>query len=136
MDSSIWGATTTGLPALRLATTMRFCKPGTTSAGSSTPRSPRATMTASESSMISSRCSIAAGFSSLAMMRARRALLVARRLGIEVEAEGLAGLQVDAAVLERADPELRALQVDQHPDRPVEIVLDLADDVVARLMVL
>ncbi len=68
-------------------------------------------------------------------MRQRRAGLVAGLLGVEVEAEGLADLQLDAAVLEDADAELRPLQVHQHADRPVEIFLDLADDVVARLVV-
>ena len=47
IDSSIWVATITGLPALRQARTMRFWIAGTCSGGSSTPRSPRATITAS-----------------------------------------------------------------------------------------
>ena len=50
---------------------IRFCTPGTASSGISTPRSPRATMTASASSMIPSRCCSACGFSILAMMPAR-----------------------------------------------------------------
>ena len=53
MDSSIWVATTTGLPARRPARVIFFCRPGTVSSGSSTPRSPRATISASESSRIS-----------------------------------------------------------------------------------
>ena len=50
---------------------MRFWIAGTCSAGISTPRSPRATITASVSATIASRRSIAAGFSSLATMPAR-----------------------------------------------------------------
>ena len=45
MDSSICVATMTGLPRARQAWTMRFCTPGTSSGGISTPRSPRATIT-------------------------------------------------------------------------------------------
>ena len=41
-------ATITGLPAGGTARTMRFCIAGTCSAGISTPRSPRATITASD----------------------------------------------------------------------------------------
>ena len=67
IDSSIWVATMTGL-AFSLAIWMaRFCTSGTSSSGSSTPRSPRATMIASNASTIASRLSMASGFSSLAM---------------------------------------------------------------------
>ena len=52
---------------------IRFCRPGTSSGGNSTPRSPRATMMPVRESMISSRWSIAAGFSSLAITAARPA---------------------------------------------------------------
>ena len=45
IDSSIWVATTTGFPAWRAAATIRFWSGGTSSGGSSTPRSPRATIT-------------------------------------------------------------------------------------------
>ena len=48
IDSSIWVATTTGLPARRAARVICFWMPGTFSSGISTPRSPRATMSASE----------------------------------------------------------------------------------------
>ena len=48
-----------------------FCTPGTASSGISTPRSPRATMIASDSSMIPSSCCSACGFSIFAMMPAR-----------------------------------------------------------------
>ncbi|MCY1234656.1 hypothetical protein D9M72_472440 [compost metagenome] len=63
IDSSICVATTTGLPARRHARVSCFCRPGTDSSGISTPRSPRATISASESSMISSMRSSACGFS-------------------------------------------------------------------------
>src|SRR5712671_3653976 len=55
----------TGLPASRQAWITCFCTLGTSSGGISTPRSPRATISASERSMISPRRWIAAGFSSL-----------------------------------------------------------------------
>lgn len=71
MLSSICVSTTTGLPAARAVRRIRRWIVGTSSAGISTPRSPRATMTASAPSMIASRCSIADGFSSLAMTFAR-----------------------------------------------------------------
>lgn len=66
IDSSIWVATMTGLAARRASSTARFCTIGTASSGSSTPRSPRATMMASKASMISSSASTACGFSILA----------------------------------------------------------------------
>ena len=71
IDSSICVATTTGLPARRAARVICFCTPGTFSSGISTPRSPRATMIASERSMISSSRVTACGFSILAMTAAR-----------------------------------------------------------------
>ncbi len=57
MLSSICVATTTGRPSMRAARTMRFCASGTSSGGSSTPRSPRATITASDSARMASRFS-------------------------------------------------------------------------------
>src|SRR6185437_13663201 len=48
-----------------------FCRLGTRSSGSSTPRSPRATISASEASRISGSRSIACGFSILAITAAR-----------------------------------------------------------------
>ena len=54
IDSSIWVATTTGLPARRAARVICFWRAGTVSSGSSTPRSPRATMMPSAISRISS----------------------------------------------------------------------------------
>ena len=71
IDSSICVATTTGLPRRRQLRMMRFWMPGTRSAGSSTPRSPRATITASDTTTISSSRSTVAGFSSLDMISAR-----------------------------------------------------------------
>ena len=67
IDSSIWVATMTGLFRSRAAWMARFCTSGTCSSGSSTPRSPRATMIPSNASTIASRFSTASGFSSLAM---------------------------------------------------------------------
>ena len=54
MLSSICVATMTGLPQRCAVLMIRFCASGTSSGGSSTPRSPRATITASESDTISS----------------------------------------------------------------------------------
>ena len=71
MDSSICVATTTGRPAARHSLTIAFWTLGTRSGGSSTPRSPRATITASESATTSFRRSMAAGFSSFTMIAAR-----------------------------------------------------------------
>ena len=71
IDSSICVATTTGLPARRAARVICFWMPGTFSSGSSTPRSPRATISASAASMISSSRVTACGFSILAMTAAR-----------------------------------------------------------------
>ncbi len=71
IDSSICVATTTGLPARRAALVICFWMPGTFSSGISTPRSPRATISASEYSMIAARRSTACGFSILAITPAR-----------------------------------------------------------------
>ncbi len=71
IDSNICVATTTGLPSRRAERLMRFCRPGTFSSGTSTPRSPRATMRASETSITSSSRAIACGFSILAITSAR-----------------------------------------------------------------
>ena len=54
IESSIWVATTTGFTASRQARISSFWRPGTSSCGISTPRSPRATITASERRMMSS----------------------------------------------------------------------------------
>ena len=73
IESSIWVATMTGLAFSRAIWIARFCTSGTCSSGSSTPRSPRATMTPSKASTIASRLSTASGFSSLAITGSRRA---------------------------------------------------------------
>ena len=57
----------TGLALRRAASMICFCRNGTSSSGHSTPRSPRATMTPSKARTISSRLSMACGFSILAM---------------------------------------------------------------------
>ena len=67
IDSSIWVATMTGLALSRALSMIFFWRNGTSSIGHSTPRSPRATMKPSNAAMISSRFSIACGFSILAM---------------------------------------------------------------------
>jgi hypothetical protein len=71
MLSSIWVATITGLAAARHLRTRRFWIGGTAWTGSSTPRSPRATMIPSETARISSKACTAAGFSILDMIAAR-----------------------------------------------------------------
>ena len=63
MLSSIWVATITGLAAARHLRTSRFWIGGTAATGSSTPRSPRATMMPSEASRMASKSSTACGFS-------------------------------------------------------------------------
>ncbi len=70
IDSSIWVAVITGLPASMQARISRFWISGTRSAAISTPRSPRATMTPSTSSRISGKRSTALGFSIFAISRA------------------------------------------------------------------
>ena len=75
MLSSICVATTTGMPRSRAARMMRFWASGTSSGGSSTPRSPRATITASDRARMSSMLSRACGFSILVMIQARPAAI-------------------------------------------------------------
>ena len=67
IDSSICVAVITGLRHSAERRMMCFWMMGTCSGGISTPRSPRATMTPSATSKISSRCSMACGFSSFAI---------------------------------------------------------------------
>ena len=66
IDSSIWVAVMTGLPAALAAAMKRFCSSGTCGAGNSTPRSPRATMMPSAIAKMSAKASTASCFSSLA----------------------------------------------------------------------
>ena len=75
IDSSICVAVMTGMPRLLARWMMRFCSIGTCSGASSTPRSPRATITASATCRISSRLSIASPFSSLTTSGAVRPML-------------------------------------------------------------
>ncbi len=70
IDSSICVATITGLPALRAASTSWICASGTASGGSSTPRSPRATIIPSAAAMMAEMSASASGFSIFAMMLA------------------------------------------------------------------
>src|SRR5262247_4112792 len=103
IDSSIWVATTTGLPARRAARVSCFWMPGTFSSGISTPRSPRATINESVKSMISaSRCT-AWGFSILDMTpgRQRRLEIGAVLLGHGRERDGGVG---QAHALARRQP--------------------------------
>ena len=63
------------------------------------------------------------------------------RLGVAVaaagnEADQFAGAHLDAAVLDGADADLRALQVLQDADRAADIVLEVADGLVYRGMIL
>ena len=55
MESSIWVAVMTMRPRCAAAAMMRFWWTGTVSSGTSTPRSPRATMTPSVTSRMASR---------------------------------------------------------------------------------
>ena len=66
IDSSIWVAVITGLPCRPASRMICFCISGTSSNGSSTPRSPRATMIASEASRMPQRFRSAVSFSILA----------------------------------------------------------------------
>ena len=68
IEPSICVAVMTGFPASFALLMMSFCSSGTRSGETSTPRSPRATMMPSDSSMMSSRCSIAIGCSIFEMM--------------------------------------------------------------------
>ena len=70
IDSSICVAVMTGVPCRRQVSMMRFCSTGTVSIGHSTPRSPRATMTASAALTTASSSSTACRFSIFAITRA------------------------------------------------------------------
>src|SRR5207245_2420741 len=67
IDSSISVAVMTGTPARLARSITSFCTAGRSPSFSSTPRSPRATITASATSRIASRFLIASSFSSLAI---------------------------------------------------------------------
>ena len=70
MLSSIWVATTTGLPAFLHSLIIVFCTEGTFSRGNSTPRSPLAIIIPSASAMISLMFFSADGFSIFAITEA------------------------------------------------------------------
>src|SRR3546814_2781731 len=67
-------------------------------------------------------------------MRQRRALVVARRL-IEIEAKALACRQHRFAVLQLADAQLGPLHIGEDADRPLQLVLDRADGLLALSMI-
>ena len=67
IDSSICVAVITGLPRSRARRMIRFCRSGTATAPISTPRSPRATITASASRRMSSSTATASAFSIFAI---------------------------------------------------------------------
>ena len=68
MESSIWVAVITGLPAMTVLRMIFFWTRGTSWRGISTPRSPRATIVPLAAATISSRFRTASSFSILAMM--------------------------------------------------------------------
>ena len=78
IDSSICVATMTGLPAARHASTSRRCVTGTVSADVSTPRSPRATITASASATMAWSAKTASYFSTFATIGIRRTPMASR----------------------------------------------------------
>ncbi len=67
IDSNIWVAVMTTLPASLASEIIFFCKTGTRSGESSTPRSPLAIIIPSDSSIMASRSPIASAFSILAI---------------------------------------------------------------------
>ena len=68
-------------------------------------------------------------------MRQRRPGRVPRPVG-EIEPEGLPGLQRDLAVGEGPDPQLGALEVHEDADRAPALLLDRANHLVARPVLL
>ena len=70
IDSIICVAVITNLFCARAIRIIRFCRPGTAASPTSTPKSPRATIMASDASIIDSRLSMASARSILAMMLA------------------------------------------------------------------
>ena len=78
IDSSICVATITGRPATLAARSSRFCTRGISSIGSSTPRSPRATIAASATSRIRSKSSTAGRVSIFATIGTGRSPIAAR----------------------------------------------------------
>ena len=70
IDSNICVATITGFPACLHLRIISFCIPGTSSGGSSTPKSPLATIIPSQASIILFNSFKADGFSILAIIHA------------------------------------------------------------------
>ena len=68
MDCIIWVAVITTRSIVRASWMIRFCTAGSSASPISTPKSPRAIMTASEASMISSMLVMASARSILATM--------------------------------------------------------------------
>ena len=146
MDSSICVAVMTGLPA-RLALAMScFCRMAISSIGTSTPRSPRATMMPSVAFRISSKCSRASGTLDLGddeglfadgFRRGPHGLDVRgrfhERLAHGVHAVLEREFQAGAVVVgERADAEIDARQVEALPGTQLAADRDFALDIVAR----
>ena len=146
MDSSICVAVMTGLPT-RLAWAMScFWITAICSTGTSTPRSPRATMMPSDAFRISSRCLSASARSILAMMKgclptafaaARTASMSARcfheRLAHGVHAILEREFQAGAVVVgERTDAEINARQIEALLGTQLTADRDVALDIVAR----
>src|SRR5438128_53784 len=98
---------------------IRFWSRGTSSGPISTPRSPRATMTASASSRIASSASTAAAFSIFAITFA--GALIADDGNLIAARERHRGRQV-------SDPELRSLQVGDQRERAPDCLLYPADE--------
>ena len=67
-------------------------------------------------------------------MGQRRPHLVAQ-FRRQVEAKGIAIVQANLAAFDVADAQLGTLKVGQHGDRPMQLALDVADGVVARLVI-
>src|SRR5678816_4222 len=59
-----------------------------------------------------------------------------RALAVEIEAESLALFELNRAVREGADAQLRSLKVQQDADRPSALAFHLADDRQATLVIL
>ena len=68
-------------------------------------------------------------------VRQRHAGGVAGFVAQQVQFESLSGFELDRAVGEGADAQLRSLQVEQNADRPPAGALQIADDLRARLVI-
>ena len=108
IDSSICVAVIAGFPCSSADRMIRFWTSGTAAGPISTPRSPRATMTASEALMIASSSSSASAFSIFAITCA-------------FASAALKQLAQSAAVVGRADERERDV-VDAERERELEVV--------------